>query len=304
MPRRLRPLSRERRDRIEGVMGYAAHLRVYEPLSSLPETERARWQDYVASGDVPSRPVQMAREHEVALSAVLAVPPRLDLSDGVDHAYVRHLDGLTYVCPWRLQLRAWDALDSFRSQLPDELRDAFFPAALSAAAEDARDEWVASNPEIKAGILTTTWQVPVSWFAAFEASERRLVLGERRAPGATTGAGLDRALIYLTAMSRARRRVAQALRIVRRVFDEGPATSAIEDLGRWLEEFHPHSLVELDYGGLVHLVDDEALSEDNSVADVNESLERLVSGDLAAAGQCYERVVGRWRTIAALEHAN
>ncbi|MBV9486281.1 MAG: hypothetical protein JO246_09515, partial [Frankiaceae bacterium] len=119
-------------------MGYAAHLRVYEPMSALPDSEREKWQEYVAQGDLPSRPVQMAREHEVAMSAVLAIPPRLNLSDGVDHAYVRHLDGLTYICPWRLQLRAWDALDSFRSQLPDELRDAFFPPALSAAADDAR----------------------------------------------------------------------------------------------------------------------------------------------------------------------
>ena len=285
-------------------MGYAAHLRVYEPISALPDSERARWQEYVAQGDLPSRPVQMAREHEVAMSAVLAMPPRLNLSDGIDHAYVRHVDGLTYVCPWRLQLRAWDALDSFRSQLPDELRDAFFPPALSAAADDARDEWVATHPEVKAGILTSTWQVPVAWFAVFEAAERRLVLGDRRAGGGGQGGGYDRALVYLTAMSRARRRVAQALRIVRKVFDEGPATAAIEDIGRWIEDFHPHSLVELDYGGLVHLFDDESLSADTSVADVSESLERLAVGDLRAAGECYERVVGRWRTIAALEHAN
>jgi hypothetical protein len=285
-------------------MGYAAHLRVYEPMSALPDSERARWQEYVAQGDLPSRPVQMAREHEVAMSAVLAMPPRLNLTDGIDHAYVRHVDGLTYICPWRLQLRAWDALDSFRSQLPDELRDAFFPPALSAAADDARDEWMATHPEVKAGILTSTWQVPVAWFTVFEAAERRLVLGDRRAGGSGEAGGYDRALVYLTAMSRARRRVAQALRIVRKVFDDGPATAAIEDIGRWIEDFHPHSLVELDYGGLVHLFDDESLSADTSVADVNESVERLAVGDLRAAGECYERVVGRWRTIAALEHAN
>lgn len=288
---------------MESVMGYAAHLRVYEPLSGLAEAERNRWQEYIAAGDVPSRPVQMVREHEVALNAVLAIPPRLDLSDGAEHAYVREMDGLTYVCPWRLQLRAWDAMDSFRSQLPDELRDAFFPAALSAAADDARDVWRATNPQLKAGIITATWQVPVSWFLAFEASERRLVLGERRTD-ASPDTGLDRAMVYLTAMSRARRRIAKALRVVQRVFGDGPATASIEDVGRWLEEFHPHSLVELDYGGLVHLVSDELLSEDVSVADVNDALERLIAGDLPAAGQCYERVISRWRSIAALEHAN
>jgi hypothetical protein len=289
---------------VRRVIGYAAHLRVYEPLSGLPEVERSRWQDYVARSDVASRPVQMAWEHEVALSAVLAVPPRLELGVGNEHAYVRHLDGLTYVCPWRLQLRAWEALEEFRGQLPDELSEAFFPAALTVAAEQARDTWVASNPDIRPGILTSTWQVPVPWFTLFDAEERRLVLGERRAGGAQGSAGLDRALVYLTAMSRARRRAARALHVVRKVFDEGPATSAIEDVGRWLEDFHPHSLVELDYGGLVHLLDDETLAADASVAEIAESLERLGSGDAAAAGRCYERVVARWRSIGALEHAN
>jgi hypothetical protein len=286
------------------VIGYAAHLRIYEPLTGLPETERERWQSYIAAGDVPSRPVQMAREHQVALSAVLAVPPRLDLSDGVDHAYVRHLDGMTYVCPWRLQLRAWNALDSFRTQLPDELSEAFFPTTLANAADDARDAWVAINPDVLPGILTETWQVPVPWFVAFDADERRLVLGERRTGAPSAVDGLDRALVYLTAMSRARRRVARALHIVRKVFDDGPASGAIEGVGRWLEEFHPHSLVELDYGGLVHLLDDETLSADTSVAEIAEALERLANGDVQASGECYEKVVGRWRAIAALEHAN
>ena len=164
---------------------------------------------------------------------------------------------------------------------------------------------MARHPEVKAGILTSTWQVPVPWFTVFEAAERRLVLGDRRvAAAARRGTGLDRAMVYLTAMSRARRRVAQALRIVRKVFDDGPATVAIEDVGRWLEDFHPHSLVELDYGGLVHLLDDETLSADTSVAEVGESLERLSVGDVQAAGECYEQVIGRWRSIAALEHAN
>ena len=162
---------------------------------------------------------------------------------------------------------------------------------------------MARHPEVKAGILTSTWQVPVAWFTVFEAAERRLVLGDRRSQSDSSATGLDRAMVYLTAMSRARRRVAQALRIVRKVFDEGPATSAIEDVGRWLEDFHPHSLVELDYGGLVHLFDDEALSADTSVAEVGESLERLSVGDVAAAGECYEKVIGfgggrspRWST--------
>jgi hypothetical protein len=289
---------------MNNVIGYAAHLRVYEPLSGLPEPERDRWSSYVAAGDVPSRPVQMQREHDLALAAVMSVPPRLDLAIGNDHAYVRHLDGVTYVCPWRMQLRAWDAMESFRSQLPDELAEAFFPATVAMAADEARDAWTERHPDVHAGILTSTWQVPVTWFVIFSPDERRLVLGDRRSSPRPGAAGLDRALVYLTPMSQARRRAARALHVVRKVFGDSAATAVLEEIARWLEDFHPHALVELDYGGLVHLLDDETLSGDTSVADIADSLERLAAGDVEAAGQCYERVVSRWRTIAALEHAN
>jgi hypothetical protein len=286
------------------VIGFAAHLRVYEPLGTLPEDERAHWTAYVESGDVPSRAMLMSQEHDRAVAALLAVPPRVDLGADGDQAYVRHLDGLTYVCPWRLQVRAWQALDDFRSMLPDELTEAFLPMATILAAEADHEAWAATHPDLALGIRSSTWAVPLPWFVLFEAEERRLVLGERRAAGAPPHTGLDRALVYLTAMSRARRRAARALHVVRRAFEEGPAVDAMDEIGRWLEEFHPHSLVELDYGGLVHLLDDEALAGDDSVGELAASLEQLGNGDGDAAARLYEGVLGRWRAIGALEHAN
>jgi hypothetical protein len=291
------------------VTGYAAHLRVYQPLGALSDAERTRWSTYVESGVAASRPVLMAREHEKAVAATLARPPRLDVGAGEEQAYVRHLDGLTYICPWRLQVRTWAALAEFRSLLPDDLSDAFVPAQAADDAEREFDSWIATHPDDNVGILSSTWQVPIPWLALFEAEERRLVLGERRAAGPLTPTGLaqtglDRALVYLTAMSRARRRSARAISVVRRTFGDGPALEALEELGRWLEDFHPHSLVELDYGGLVHLLDDETLAADTSVADLAESLENLANGEVERAGEIYEAVVGRWRALAALEHAN
>jgi hypothetical protein len=146
----------------------------------------------------------------------------------------------------------------------------------------------------------------------FDPGERRLMLGPRvhryaavgGAAGRDPAADLSRCLLYVTAMSRARRRLARSLAVVRRTLDEGPITAGIEDLGRWLEAFHPHSLVELDYGGLVHLMDDEALRADESVADVAASVEALGRGDMAAASTGYESIVLRWRPIAGLESAN
>jgi hypothetical protein len=297
------------------VSGYTAHLRVYQPLGAFSDAERQHWSSYVESGSAQSRPLLMAREHEMAVAATLARPQRLDVGAGEELAYVRHLDGLTYVCPWRLQVRTWAALAEFRAMLPDEVSDAFVPAPAADDAEREYDSWVSTHPDDTVGILTSTWQVPIPWFVLFEAEERRLVLGERRPAGAippsgpnspagTAQTGLDRALVYLTAMSRARRRSARAISVVRRAFGDGPALEALEELGRWLEDFHPHSLVELDYGGLVHLMDDETLAADTSVADLAESLGCLANGDPERAGEIYDAVVGRWRHLAALEHAN
>ena len=288
------------------MIGYAAHLRVYQPLAAFPPDERAEWAAYVDSGDAPSRPVLMTREHTLGLAAAMALPPRLSVADD-EQAYVRHLDGLSYVCPWRLQLRTWEALAEFRARVPDELSEAFIPAAVAEIAEMAYDSWIAEHPDTAIGIRTSTWQVPIPWFVLFEGEERRLVLGERSGAGSRTGqtqTGLDRALVYVTAMSRARRRSARARGVLRRTIGEGPALEALDDVGRWLEEFHPHSLVELDYGGLVHLLDDEALAADRSVEDVADALEALARGDGDTAGDLYERVAGRWRDMGVLEHAN
>ena len=41
------------------MIGYAAHLRVYEPLGAFSEDERQRWTSYVDAGS-PSRAVLMA----------------------------------------------------------------------------------------------------------------------------------------------------------------------------------------------------------------------------------------------------
>src|SRR4051794_5501656 len=267
-----------RHDEVRRMIAFAAHLRIYEPLGALPEGERQYWSAYVEDGSVPSRPVLMAREQEAATAAALAAPPRPTLAVDDDQAYVRHLDGLTYVCPWRLQLRAWEALEEFRAVMPDELADAFLPRAAVDRAEEQHDRWVASHPDAKIGVRSSTWAVPLPWFVLFESEERRLVLGERRSagpqpPGALAQTGLDRALVYLTAMSRARRRAAKALHVVQRAFEDGPAVEALEEIGRWLEEFHPHSLVGLDYGGPVHPPDDEALSTARSAGGLGRSLE-------------------------------
>jgi hypothetical protein len=78
----------------------------------------------------------------------------------------------------------------------------------------------------------------------------------------------------------------------------------LTEAGAWLEEFHPRSLVELDYGGLVHLLDDGALCADQSVAEVAATISAVAAGETEFATAMYQRFTGRWRALEALKQAS
>jgi hypothetical protein len=78
----------------------------------------------------------------------------------------------------------------------------------------------------------------------------------------------------------------------------------VRHVGRWLEDFHPYSLVELDYGGLVHLVSDDALCGDQSVAEIRAAIDGAARGQCELAAAMYLRAHSRWRALAELELAN
>lgn len=137
--------------------------------------------------------------------------------------------------------------------------------------------------------------MPLHWFVLVTDEERRFDKGSGEIPPM---------LRYRTPMVEARRRVARALRTLKDAIDEGPLIDGLIDVGRWLEEFHPRSLVELDYGGLVHVLPPGELEDDHSAADVAEGIEALRHGDGAAAGEAYGRLVERWRGIRDRRSAN
>jgi hypothetical protein len=248
-------------------MTYAAYLRIYEPVSAFHEPERSRW-----------------------AACVALVGSEASVSSGVagQHAYVRRADGISYVCPWRPRLHRLPACD---------------PAA---------PEPVARRDPARLHVRGSAWTVPLTWFALFAASERRLSLGPREHRASVTAtAYATRALRYTTAMSRARRRAARALAAVRAApacreaaWDVLRAEADLAEAGRWLEEFHPYSLVELDYGGLVQLISDDALSGDQSVAEIGAAVAGLAKGQYELATTMFKRAHNRWRAFAGLEQAN
>ena len=68
--------------------------------------------------------------------------------------------------------------------------------------------------------------------------------------------------------------------------------------------FPPYPLAELDYSGLVHLASDDALSGDQSVAEIRAAIDGAARGERELAVAMYMRALSRWRAFADVEQAN
>jgi hypothetical protein len=285
---------------------YASYLRVYEPLAAFPEPERTFWKNYAAAGQ--SRTAQ--DELRQSLADLVPVPPVPVPVHESREAFVAVLDDVVHVCPWRTRLRAWLALAELADQWPAPMLDAVLPPVVRRQAAADYERWRERNPDARPWIRSANWHVPVRWFVLFDDADRLFT------PAGEPGSGPDSSgedgrkprsapvMRYRTAMVQARRRVARGLRALRDGLEESPLIDGLVDVGRWLEEFHPRSLVELDYGGLVHAIPESRLSDDHSAADVAEGLAALRAGDSEAAGVAYGRLSERWRGVRDLQFAS
>jgi hypothetical protein len=293
-------------------MTYAAYLRIYEPVTAFHEPDRSRWVAYAASSTRPRRRDSLMVEHTEALRRAITAPQIVVPEQESEHAYIRHADGTTYVCPWQTRLRCLLAYGRMLSATGAPL-----PGTVSITEDDhavaalARLDDGGTVPRLH--ILASVWTVPLAWFVPFAAAERWLALGsDGDRPSVAATASVTRALVYTTAMSRARRRVARALATVRSAaadyqddaWEPLRTETELAEVGRWLEEFHPYSLVELDYGGLVHLLSDDALCGDQSVAEISAAIEGVAKGECELAVAMYKRAHTRWRAFAEFELAN
>jgi hypothetical protein len=273
------------------IVPYAAYLRVYEPLAAFPEPERGHWTRYARRSERPSYQDELRR----SLADLLPTPPVPVPVQESAEAFVLEVDGVVCVCPWRTRLRGWQALQELPEELPNLVLDAMLPPVVRRQATMDYERWLARNPDARPWIRTATWQVPLNWFVLVSDEERRYEKGTGEIPPM---------LRYRTPMVQARRRVARALRTLKDTIDEGPLIDGLVDVGRWLEEFHPRSLVELDYGGLVHALPAGDLEGDRSAADVAAGIEALRQGDGAAAGEADGRLGERWRAVRDRRSAN
>ncbi|MFH8464903.1 hypothetical protein [Streptomyces sp. NPDC017991] len=281
------------------IVPYASYLRVYEPLAAFPEPERGHWSRYARRPERPSYQDELRR----SLADLLPVPPVAVPVQESGDAFVAEVDGVLCVCPWRTRLRGWEALGDLAEELPAAVLDAALPELVRRQAAQDYERWLTRNPDARPWIRTSTWQVPLHWFVLVSDEEREYDKGAGSGGGSRAEQDAP-VLRYRTPMVQARRRVARALRTLRDTLDEGPLIDGLVDVGRWLEEFHPRSLVELDYGGLVHVLPAGELDGDHSAADVAEGIEALRTGDGPGAGEAYGRLVERWRSVRDRRSAN
>jgi hypothetical protein len=275
---------------------FAAYLRVYEPLTAFDRERQLYWRRYVKEGRAVAPLDGPGRQRTQVLEAMGAGWTRLP--DLPDEAYVLETDETLLICPWNLRFRVAEAALSARDGVPPVLADAFVPPVLVGLARSVVEDWRNGANVLERGIprvheLVATWGVPLRWFVFVDIEERHLSTRPGR-----------RVLRYRTEISKARRRAHRAHSVLRKALGDAPITEAVEESTRWLEEFHPRSLVELDYGGLVSLLSDDALDKDDSPGLVAAGLAGLSRSDAEGASEIYEQLVARWRVVQLLERSN
>lgn len=260
---------------------FLSYLRVYQPLPAFTGELAALVRTGLARGPVAAEQAGH-REREACLRAQITgqlLPPK------VSDVLVLGEGDAVRVCPLDTRVRAAAAvLEFLRSESP-VLRRAALPAAervVRRTAEQVLSEFSAGA----AHVVSASWTVPLPWFALVDPAARQVTLdGPRR-------------VWWRIPMAQARERSRRAEQVLRNSLgDTGPA-QVLAETSRWLQLFDDDSVVELDYGGLVDLLDDTAVREDTSAADVHTALQALSEGDLGLARECYVRVREFWATVA------
>nr|WSX51057.1 hypothetical protein OG409_20200 [Streptomyces sp. NBC_00974] len=265
--------------RSASAVPYASYLRVYEPLTAFPEPERTHWAAYARRGPGATAQDELRRSLVDLVRVPVVGVPAHESAD----AFTTEVDGMVLVCPWRTRLRGWLALQELSDEFPPAVLDAVLPAVTRRRAAEEYEAWRGRNPDARPWIRTGVWQVPLRWFVLVDDEEREYVPGER--------------LRYRTPMVQARRRLARGLRTLREAEGYGMLVEGLVEVGSWLEEFHPRSMVELDYGGLPHALPADGLAADHSARDLAAGIAALRAGDMDGAAQTYAVLAERWRAV-------
>ncbi|WP_019818918.1 hypothetical protein [Saccharomonospora saliphila] len=299
---------------------FAAYLRVYEPLSVFGDPPDALLEKAVETAEL-SPGDAVAREQELWLRSQVSSPARvlpaerpdgrpttsaltdvLVLDPGEVPVTDTDLDLGTepLICPLEVRVRAAAALTSFLDESHPALRAAVLDSS-GVSAEEVRGRANAALRDLRGTtmhVLSTNWTVPLPWFTLVDPDERRIVLGT----------GPDdpiREVSWRVAMSEAQDRVIEAEHLVSEVVgDSGGPARILAETRRWLANFHPNSAVELDYGGLVQLIEDPVLATDTSADEVHAILDALRRNAVDEVSEAFENLRDYWGELASRERFN
>jgi hypothetical protein len=261
-----------------------AYLRIYQPLAAFSDEDRKRLDP---SEDPAASESSAARRWLIHSS----LPDQAFAS--TEGAFVREIDGVTLICPWRTRLRMLAGMLAFRSSVPDEVADVFVPEEQARLAADELAALGSDRPEVRSHILHANWHVPLRWFSLFNDDER--ILTEDKD-------GLR--IRYETSTESARERLAEAHEVLEKSWIDESVVTAVRELIEWLQSFGFDGLVELDYGSVAGMFDDEDLLEDRSAGEVRACIDALASGDLTTAGRIFADLTERWTEARSLELVN
>lgn len=259
---------------------FLSYLRVYEPVRAFDGPSGQAVRDALARGPLSPEAVG-ARERELCLRAVCS--SRLLPSPATNVLTIERGPGDLLVCPLDTRARAGAAVLGFLDTEHPSLRAAVLPVP-ERAARRAAERAVAELGDSAAHIVSVGWTVPLPWFALVDEASRRMCRDPLR-------------VWWQVSIGRARRRAEQAEEVIRGGLGDSDAAEVLTETAEWLARFDRDSVVELDYGGLVHLFDEGRLRADDSAALVKATLRALRDGDVDGARRGYDRLREFWSPL-------
>lgn len=265
----------------------ASRLRVYEPLSAFTAEARARIEQGLTEN---GREDLEKAESDDALRRIVS-PSGDPFPDGsAEFTRTLTVDGHTLYCPSQLVLRSGLAAESVLTTAPGPLASVLLPEIARARHQERVDRLAEDPGPPRISTRESLWGIPFSWFVLFHEGDPTVVVEDNDhvvTVRITVG--------WAKAISRARFAVANLALAA----PEMNLLDELTSLTEWLEEFHPDSVIELDYGKVA-----DRVFPDDSPSDVLLGIECLAEGDMTGAAAAYRRLASRWIPIRQLARAS
>ncbi|MGO1320943.1 MAG: hypothetical protein ACTMIK_11930 [Galactobacter sp.] len=265
------------------------YLRVFSPLRAFGDTDQL----LIREQPHRSRKTFEAQARNALLSRVTRAvtdPFPHETTESYRVLHARTPDGTaSFWCPDQLPLRAGSSAGLLEENIPAVLTEAILPdAAVEAHAERLQEQGMWLDDEL---VFTqeAVWGIPLAWFSLFD-EDAPVEIDD-------VDEVLTSARIH-TSLTLAIERAHRTATFLAQAAEDLPLVDELVTLMDWLEDFHPDSMVELDYGLLARLV-----WPDESVGDLHTGVAALAEGDMATAAAAHHRLVRRWATVRLLGRA-